>query len=179
MPRGLKPSASQVRWQGWDPEGRPLLLIRIAKACEECQDNNAGTVADAVISQVQPLYLTEARHCIATLQGRRRSYCAGARKVVIWPKRSDCSEDGYAAKSCACARMWLSLYTCSSGGALWQVDRAINEMLSDASGPDKIVVVMDARGALAMQATRHVKLFKDVAEGLNLVSHVCGCDPAE
>ena len=56
--------------------------------------------------------------------------------------------------------------TCNSG---LQVHRAVNEMLSDASGPDKMVVVMDARGASALQATRHVKLFKDVAVCLNQV----------
>ncbi|KAK9809766.1 hypothetical protein WJX73_004329 [Symbiochloris irregularis] len=88
-----------VRWQGWDHEGRPLMLVRIARACDECQDGDmAETVADAVIAQV---------------------------------------------------------------------DRAVNEMLSDASGPDKVIVVIDARGASALQATRHVKLFKDVSVCLN------------
>ena len=50
-----------------------------------------------------------------------------------------------------------------------QVDRAVGEMLSDASGPDKMVVVVDARGASALQATRHVKLLKDVAVSLSQV----------
>ena len=50
-----------------------------------------------------------------------------------------------------------------------QMDRAVNEMLSDATGPDKVIVVIDARGASALQATRHVKLFKDVCVCLNQV----------
>lgn len=47
----------QVRWQGWDSEGRPLLLIRIAKACNEMSGNTADAVADAIICQ--------ACHCCA------------------------------------------------------------------------------------------------------------------
>ena len=44
----------QVRWQGWDSEGRPLMLIRIARACDECTGDAAESVANAVISQVCP-----------------------------------------------------------------------------------------------------------------------------
>lgn len=44
--------ALQVRWAGWDTEGRPLLVLRIAKASEECSGAQAEAVATAVISQV-------------------------------------------------------------------------------------------------------------------------------
>ena len=45
----------QVRWQGWDSEGRPVLVVRIAKASEECSGAQADAVATAVISQVRAL----------------------------------------------------------------------------------------------------------------------------
>ena len=42
----------QVRWQGWDVEGRPLLVVKIARACEECSGPQAEAVAAAILSQV-------------------------------------------------------------------------------------------------------------------------------
>lgn len=42
----------QVRWQGSDIEGWPILVIKIAKACAKCQGDDAESVAEAVISQV-------------------------------------------------------------------------------------------------------------------------------
>ena len=48
----------QVRWQGWDSEGRPVLVVRIAKASEECSGAQADAVATAVISQVCACGLT-------------------------------------------------------------------------------------------------------------------------
>ncbi|KAK9842812.1 hypothetical protein WJX74_002768 [Apatococcus lobatus] len=41
-----------VRWQGHDTEGRPLLVVRLARACKECQSHRIATFAEAIISQV-------------------------------------------------------------------------------------------------------------------------------
>ena len=43
----------QVRWQGSDSEGWPILVIKVAKACAQCQGKDADNVAEAVISQVR------------------------------------------------------------------------------------------------------------------------------
>lgn len=48
----------QVRWQGHDTEGRPLLVIRLARACKECQSHRIATFAEAIISQVAVLHLS-------------------------------------------------------------------------------------------------------------------------
>ncbi len=45
----------QVRWQGHDAEGRPLLVIRLARACKECKSHRIATFVEAIVSQVQPL----------------------------------------------------------------------------------------------------------------------------
>lgn len=45
----------QVRWQGSDTEGWPILVIKIAKACAQCQGKDADSVAEAVIGQVRIL----------------------------------------------------------------------------------------------------------------------------
>ena len=50
-----------------------------------------------------------------------------------------------------------------------QVDWAVEEMLSNTSGPDKVVAVLDARGASTLQVTRHIQLFKETAVALNQV----------
>lgn len=50
-----------------------------------------------------------------------------------------------------------------------QVDWAVEEMLSNSSGPDKVVAVLDARGASTLQVTRHIQLFKETAVALNQV----------
>jgi hypothetical protein len=55
MPPGqLKEWQHLVRWQGSDNQGRPILVIRIAKACAQCQGEAANNVAEAVLSQVLP-----------------------------------------------------------------------------------------------------------------------------
>ncbi|KAK9818202.1 hypothetical protein WJX72_008762 [[Myrmecia] bisecta] len=41
-----------VRWQGHDAQGRPIMVVRIAKACTECRGSRVQEVANAVISQV-------------------------------------------------------------------------------------------------------------------------------
>lgn len=44
---------SQVRWQGTDTEGLPILVIKVAKACAECQGDAAEAVSEAVVGQVR------------------------------------------------------------------------------------------------------------------------------
>ena len=52
-PAQLKEWQHMVRWQGSDTQGWPILVIKIAKACAECQGSAAEAVAEAIISQVQ------------------------------------------------------------------------------------------------------------------------------
>lgn len=42
----------QVRFQGRDSSGRPILVVRLTKACQECHGEQAEQVAEAVLSQV-------------------------------------------------------------------------------------------------------------------------------
>ena len=51
-PAQLKEWQHMVRWQGSDTQGWPILVIKIAKACAECQGPAAEAVAEAIISQV-------------------------------------------------------------------------------------------------------------------------------
>lgn len=44
----------QVRWQGRDAEGRPILVVRVAQACQECSSIRAEVLAQAILSQVHP-----------------------------------------------------------------------------------------------------------------------------
>ena len=43
----------QVRFQGRDSSGRPILVVRLTKACQECHGEQADQVAEAVLSQVR------------------------------------------------------------------------------------------------------------------------------
>ncbi len=43
---------TQVRWQGHDADGRPILVIRLARACKECKSHRIATFAEAIVSQV-------------------------------------------------------------------------------------------------------------------------------
>lgn len=68
-----------------------------------------------------------------------------------------------------------------------QVDRGIRAELSDEAGRERMVVVLDARGASSLALTRHMSLLKHIAVTLNqhypvrvlslrLSSlYVCGC----
>lgn len=51
----------QVRWQGSDTEGWPILVIKIAKACAQCQGSDADSAAEAVVSQVYHILLNVQR----------------------------------------------------------------------------------------------------------------------
>jgi len=42
----------QVRWQGRDAEGRPILVVRVAQACQECSSTRAELLGQAILSQV-------------------------------------------------------------------------------------------------------------------------------
>lgn len=44
----------QVRWQGRDAEGRPILVVRVAQACKECSSSRAEALGHAVLSHVRP-----------------------------------------------------------------------------------------------------------------------------
>ncbi len=46
-------SGRQVRWQGTDETGRPILVVRIGQACTDCQGGDADTLAQAIISQAR------------------------------------------------------------------------------------------------------------------------------
>ena len=52
----MLPLHLQMRWQGQDEEGHPLLVVHIGRLCNECQSHElAQQAADALISQVQAL----------------------------------------------------------------------------------------------------------------------------
>ena len=51
---------AQVRWQGTDAEGLPILVIKASKACAECQGSSAEAVGEAIIGQVQHFLLNAA-----------------------------------------------------------------------------------------------------------------------
>lgn len=42
----------QVRWQGRDAEGRPLLVVKVAQACQECSSTAAEELSHVITSQV-------------------------------------------------------------------------------------------------------------------------------
>ena len=42
-----------VRFQGRDSDGRPILVVRITKACAECHGKQADQVVDAIMSHVR------------------------------------------------------------------------------------------------------------------------------
>lgn len=48
----VKDDIVQVRWQGRDAEGRPILVIRVAQACQECSSIRAELLGQAILSQV-------------------------------------------------------------------------------------------------------------------------------
>lgn len=50
MPRRF---SAQVSWQGADPAGRPVLLVRLSRACDEFDGREAAECAEAIISQVR------------------------------------------------------------------------------------------------------------------------------
>lgn len=42
----------QIQWHGSDEEGHPILLVHLARMCDDCQSaEHAQQAADAVISQ--------------------------------------------------------------------------------------------------------------------------------
>ena len=42
----------QIQWHGSDEEGHPILLVHVARMCDDCQSaEHAQQAADAVISQ--------------------------------------------------------------------------------------------------------------------------------
>ena len=57
-----------------------------------------------------------------------------------------------------------------------QMDYALTDLLTDSGSTDRVVVVLDARGASTLQVTRHIQLFKQTALDLNQVRPVvCMC----
>ncbi len=48
----MKADVVQVRWQGRDAEGRPILVVRVAQACQECSSTRAELLGQAILSQV-------------------------------------------------------------------------------------------------------------------------------
>jgi hypothetical protein len=47
------PALEQIQWQGNDAEGHPVLLVHLARLCNDCQgQEQAQEAADAIISQV-------------------------------------------------------------------------------------------------------------------------------
>lgn len=51
----------QVRWQGTNTEGWPILVVKIAMACAQYQGDESNTVADAIIGQVYSPYIEQNR----------------------------------------------------------------------------------------------------------------------
>lgn len=45
----------QVSWQGSDAAGRPVLLVRLSRACDEFDGKAARQCAEAIISHVRAL----------------------------------------------------------------------------------------------------------------------------
>ena len=104
---------------------------------------------------------------------------------MCWPLLCAVAE---AAASCVCSTLLSPRASCTPAAGSWrgsadlplvqmtvahpdglQVDWAVEEMLSNTSGPDKVVAVLDARGASTLQVTRHIQLFKETAVALNQV----------
>ncbi|CAL8462219.1 g1750 [Coccomyxa elongata] len=53
-PQQLHPWEQHIQWHGSDEEGHPILLVHLARMCDDCQSaEHAQQAADAVISQVE------------------------------------------------------------------------------------------------------------------------------
>lgn len=52
----------QVRWQGRDAEGRPILVVRVAQACQECSSSRAEALGHAVLSHVRSTFQRSLAH---------------------------------------------------------------------------------------------------------------------
>jgi len=70
-----------VRWQGRDAEGRPILVIRVAQACQECSSTKAEELGQAVLSQVRftPGSWSSLSTLLGTITIPARLHCA-----VVW-----------------------------------------------------------------------------------------------
>ena len=53
----------QVSWQGTDSVGRPVLLVRLSRACDEFDGKEAAECAEAIISQVRGVSVSARRLC--------------------------------------------------------------------------------------------------------------------
>lgn len=65
----------QVRWQGRDAEGRPVLVVRVAQACQECSSTAAEELSRVIVSQVSRFRSFLA---LTVLHSRSHPSCVGA-----------------------------------------------------------------------------------------------------
>ncbi|KAL3148442.1 hypothetical protein ABBQ38_013893 [Trebouxia sp. C0009 RCD-2024] len=79
-----------VRWQGRDAEGRPLLVVRVAQACQECSSTAAEELSQVIVSLVAravELMLGDeegqAEQMVAVLDARQATTLQVTRKVNL------------------------------------------------------------------------------------------------
>ncbi|DBA92828.1 TPA: hypothetical protein ACH3X1_003011 [Trebouxia sp. C0004] len=79
-----------VRWQGRDAEGRPILVIRVAQACQECSSTRAELLGQVILSQVASAVdhmlgdeAGEAEQMVVVLDARQATTLQVTRKVNL------------------------------------------------------------------------------------------------
>ncbi|KAL3137056.1 hypothetical protein ABBQ32_006642 [Trebouxia sp. C0010 RCD-2024] len=58
-PEEMQPYRNLVWWEDWDPNNRPILMVRLGRALNECKGRaEADTVAEVIVSQINRGVLT-------------------------------------------------------------------------------------------------------------------------
>lgn len=94
-----------VRWQGRDAEGRPILVVRVAQACQECSSIRAELLGQAVLSQVARAVSQmlgdeegDAEQMVAVLDARQATTLQVTRKVNLMKRLALALNEHYPAR---------------------------------------------------------------------------------